>query len=258
MICFSADVLRLVDGICRTFYFHQVALSSGCHNALEQLTLAQSHRATKPAFLTGTSSEFLGKKPWPRVVRQRSVVVVIGPEAVGKTSVAKRILGGAALRLNTHQMQESLIRRVREGKWPQEVVQAEGLILDGPVWLRGRLGVVELLKELLVQRARQKRRTLVVQSDSDGSIDELIGVMPPGTLAVIGLRFPKGKRGRLRFARRICREVGAPEQAANGTEKLEPWRYQHVIDAVRRWPEPPTRSAETDAILGPLDPFLFG
>ncbi len=220
--------------------------------------MARPPRATKPAFLTGTSSEFLGKKPWPRVVRQRRVVVVIGPEAVGKTSVAQRILGVNALRLNTHQVQESLIRRVREGAWPEEMLASEGLMLDGPVWLRGRLGVVELLKELLVRRARAKLRTLVVQSDSDGSIDELIGVMPPGTLAVIWLRFPKGKRGRLRFARRVCRDVGAPEQAANGTENMQPWRYDQVVDAVRRWPEPPPGNADSDGTLGPLDPFLFG
>ena len=101
------------------------------------------------------------------------------------------------------------------------------------------MGVVELLRELVEQRARTGRRTVLCQCDSDGSIDELIAVLRPGSSVVIGLRFPKGKRGRLRFARRVCEEVGAPREAARGTDQMDPWRYDTVVEVIRKWPNQP-------------------
>ena len=136
---------------------------------------------------------------------------------------------------------------------PVEIVARDllgcALVLDGPVWLRGRLGVVELLKELVEMRAREGRRTVLCQRDTDGSLDELIAVLTPGTSVVIGLRFPTGKRGRLRFARRLCEELGAPREAARGTDQLVPWRYERVVEVIRRWPDPVTfaeRSVEIE------------
>ena len=140
--------------------------------------------------------------------------------------------------VDTARVQDALVSRVRRGRWPRSLLRPAALVLDGPVWLRGRTGVVELLKELLEARAQDGRKTVVCQCDEDGSVDELIRVMRPGSVAVIGLRFPKGKRGRLRFARRACEEHGAPREAARGTDQLEPWRYERVIETIRRWPDP--------------------
>ena len=67
------------------------------------------------------------------------------------------------------------------------------------------------------------------QSDTDGSVEELIATMEPGSLVVIGLRFPKGERGRLRFARRQCDRLGLPKSLARGTDQLEPWGYDRVV-----------------------------
>ena len=146
--------------------------------------------------------------------------------------------GEGAHRLDTTALSEALIARVREGSWARALVKPQSLILDGPVWLRGRQGVVELLKELVATRRKEGRKTVICQRDCDGSVDELIAVLKPGTSVVIGLRFPKGKRGRLRFARRVCEEVGAPREAASGTDQMEPWCYRTVVEVVRRWPDP--------------------
>lgn len=197
----------------------------------------RSSRAT-PALLTGTSSEFLGRRPWPRVLRERQVVVLLGPQGVGKTVVAEQIAGVDAVRLDTTALSDALLRRVREGGWGA-CLEPAALILDGPVWLRGRPGVVELLRELVDLRRREGRRTVLCQRDCDGSIDELIAVLKPGTHVVIGLRFPKGPRGRMRFARALCDVLGAPREAARGTDQLDPWRYDRVVEVVRRWPDPP-------------------
>lgn len=205
-------------------------------------------RICTPALLTGTSSEYLGRKPWPRVVRERMVSFVLGPEGVGKSSVAQRI---AAVRsgprdaaehtvsLNTRQLQHAVLDRVRRGKWSADLLQVRALVLDGPVWLRNRAGLVDMLAELLRARAAARRRTVVCQTDNDGSVEALMGAMEAGSIVVIGLRFPKGRRGRLRYGRRVCDALGIPRDAARGTESLEPWRYDLVSHHLSRWPDAP-------------------
>jgi len=193
---------------------------------------------TRPALLTGTSSEYLGKRALPRILRERRVVVVLGPSGVGKTRVALRIADGEALVLNAKEVQEALIERVGQRRWADRLLQAPSLVLDGPVWLRNRPAAVDALCELLYACSDAGVRTLVCQGSSDASVEELMGRMPAGSLAVIGLRFPKGTRGRLRFARRACDGLALPRTAARGTDSLEPWGYAQVMDALREWKPP--------------------
>lgn len=199
-----------------------------------------------PAFLAGTSAEFLGRKPWPRVIRERHVIFVLGPEGSGKTQVARRMQaytdqnakasGEGSVYLDSRALQHAVLDRVRRGTWAEPLLAARSLVLDGPVWLRNRAGLVELLVELLRERERERRRTIVCQSDNDGSIEALIGAMDIGSIVVVGLRFPKGRRGRLNYARRVCDELGIPREAARGTEIIEPWGYEVVAEHLRRWP----------------------
>jgi len=194
-----------------------------------------------PALLTGTSTEFLGRRPLPRVVRERRTAMLLGPSRVGKTSVALRLATmdhrdpAGATYLDTLQLQGALLARVREGAWSASMLERPSLVLDGPVWLQNRPGAVAMYVELLAARARAGRRTFVVQSDDDGSIQELIGAMGAGAIVVIGLRFPEGRRGRMRFARRICVDLGLPEAAAIGTAQLDPWGYDSVLAHLRGW-----------------------
>ena len=192
--------------------------------------LKQGHRLATPAFITGTSSEYLGKRPLPRVLRGRRAVFVLGPSGVGKSSVARRIAGPRALTLDTREVQNALVEQVALGGWSAELLDAPELILDGPVWLRHRPAAVEALRDLLKTRARGGHRTLVCQLDSDGSIHEVVAEMEPGSVVVMGLRYPKGPRGRLRFARRMCDAIDLPRTAARGTDIIDPWGYDAVVE----------------------------
>ncbi len=165
-------------------------------------------------------------------MRDRPIVIIMGPSGVGKTSVARRVAGDACRYLDTPALQKAILRRVRTGAWSKALIKARGLVMDGPVWLRNRPGVVELIVELLRCRGEIGRSTVVCQCDTDSSIDVLIAAAPCGTLALVGLRFPKGKRGRLRFARRMCEERGIAKEMARGTDQIEPWRYDRVIEAI--------------------------
>lgn len=191
-----------------------------------------------PALLAGTSSEYLGRRPLPRILRERKIVFVLGPRGAGKTSVATRIAdpwhgsdvaATETVVLDTPNLNDALIACVRERGWPERIARARALVLDGPVWLKNRPGAVSALSDLLKQRADAGLRTCVCQDDADNSVGMLMERLPSGSYAVIGLRFPTGTRGRLRFARRVCDELGAPRTLARGTDLLEPWGYERVI-----------------------------
>lgn len=191
-----------------------------------------SSLTAKPALLTGTSSEYIGKRALPRILSERASVVVLGPEGSGKTSVAMR-LGQhpdvPPLRLDTRAVQDALVECISARRWRPDLIEAPAIVLDGPVWLRGRPGAVKALCQLLQARQTANRRTIVCQNDTDGSVEELIAAMEPGSLVVIGLRFPKGERGRLRFARRQCQKLELPKSLARGTDQIEPWGYDRVV-----------------------------
>ena len=163
------------------------------------------------------------------------MLLVLGPGGVGKSSVAMRLVGGDPLRVDARALQEALVERLSEGCWPARLTEAKGLVLDAPEHLVDRAQALTWLTELLRARAASGRRTAVVEAPDDRSVDALLQRMEPGMVVVIGLRFPKGKRGRLRYARRLCRDLGLPLAAAHGTARLEPWTYRAVESHVTAW-----------------------
>ncbi|TNE89523.1 MAG: hypothetical protein EP330_10965 [Deltaproteobacteria bacterium] len=158
----------------------------------------------------------------------RPVVWVLGPSGSGRTSVATRLAGGEHLALDGRALQAALAHQVKRKRWADELVHTDALVLDGPSWLRGRPGVVAALSDLLAQRLQGRRRTVVVQSDEDPSLDVVLGAVEPEDVAVVGLRFPAGERGRRRAVRRLCAELGLGMQAGRGLAGIDPWTYAEV------------------------------
>lgn len=190
-----------------------------------------------PALLTGTSAEFLGRKPLPTVLRERRTVFVLGPEGVGKTTVGRALCGADRTEVDARQLDAVLVGRVRTGAWDRWV-ELPALLVDGPAWLRDRPGAVALLTELCATRADRDLVTVVCQAEADGSVEALIRQHPPGGAVVLGLRFPKGVKSRLRTALQLCEQLGLPPEAATGTDALDPWRYDHLTAHLieRAWP----------------------
>lgn len=182
-----------------------------------------------PALITGTSGEFMGRKPKPRLLRQRNIVFILGPEGVGKSTIGRLLLGSPRTDLHTREVESAIMTRVSDGRWSPEIEEAPSLLIDGPCWLRHRLGAQVLLTELIRGRAQAGRRTVICEVENDGSLEELISRIEPGSAVVMGLRFPVGRRTRLRVARQICRELDLPLEAADGSEQLDPWRYDRLV-----------------------------
>lgn len=190
-------------------------------------------RRSEPALVSGTSGEFLGRKPLPRSVRARPVIFILGPKGVGKTSVAQHLLGDHALHLEDQALMDSLAHRVRYRRWPNEIWEIGGLILDGPCFLGRRPAVLKSLQDLLHERVESQRRTVICQGADGSPLSHLIEAVSVDQRATVVLRFPVG-RGRRRFANKVCDELGFDRKVAKEAAQLEPWTYaavrRHVLN----------------------------
>lgn len=190
-------------------------------------------RGPDPAFVAGTSTEFLGKKPLPRAVRLRPLVFLLGPRGAGKSRVARRLLGEDALHLDELPLLELIAQKVRERSWPLHIDQIPLLILETPCFLIRRPGVSAALRGLLELRIRAQRKTIVIEALDGISVQQvLMNVAPPDQRATIMLRFPVG-RGRQRFAVRVCDELGIPRRHARAVRDIHPWNYDNVYNTLR-------------------------
>jgi len=196
----------------------------------------------EPAFVSGTSSEFLGKRPLPRAARSRPLVFVLGPPGVGKSAVALRLLGncrspggdgaGSAhdvLHLSGTQLHDALTNQARRRSWRDDIRHAPCLILDGPCYLHRRPAVVRVLRDLLRLRAQDGLRTMVCEGVDRSPMTELMDAVDSEDRAVVALRFPVG-RGRRRYAVRVCQDLEIDSRHAALTDDLDPWTYGAVID----------------------------
>jgi len=186
----------------------------------------------EPVLLSGTSSEYLGRKPLPRSVRQRRLIIVTGPAGVGKTTVANRIAGLGAVHVEGKALHHATVEWIRRTCWAGPILECPHLVLDAPVFLPRRPGAASALKELIRRRVEAGRVTVLCEgSVSDGSIGLLMDAVPPEVRATITLRFPVG-RGRLRFARHTCDDLGLEGHQAHQVTSLDPWTYARVVEAL--------------------------
>ena len=72
---------------------------------------------------------------------------------------------------------------------------------------------------------------MVVEAESGTSMERIMGAVHPGYRATIVLRFPVG-RGRLRFAKRLCSDLGIGHESAKATTEIHPWTYAAVRAAL--------------------------
>ena len=91
------------------------------------------------------------------------------------------------------------------------------------------------LLALLRLRRESNKLTIVIQQNDDDSLTPLIKPLKCGEYTIVGIRFPKGVRGRRRFARRYCKLGGYPLAAAKGLAAMDDWTYSKVIAAIENW-----------------------
>ena len=188
------------------------------------LTMAERRGMSK--LISGTSSEFLGKKPLPRA-RFRPLVFVLGPPGVGKSEVAVRLMDGDAVHYTDKEIFNLITLKTRRKKWKPELLDAPRVVIDGPSYLDLRPGCTALLCSLIRERTKMGRRTIITESDDGASINELMDAVLPDERATVILRFPVG-RGRVRYALRVCDDLELDRKCAKLVKKLSPWTYDAV------------------------------
>jgi hypothetical protein len=183
--------------------------------------------------VVGTSGQFLGKRRPSGELAKKPVVLVLGSQGVGKTSVAKRLAGDQAKIIRTQALNEAAVSAVRKRKWPEELMLVPSLILDGPTFLSRRPGVSRLLISLIRERSDAGLRTVICQKGDDDSILLLCDELSDNTRVLLNLRFPTGG-GQTRFAGKVCDELEIHRRHARELVISEPWTYLKVIRALHK------------------------
>ncbi len=178
-----------------------------------------------PALITRTSSELLGKRPLPRVLRERPVLFVLGPRGCGKSTVARRVLQEVPGFVEAA-FRPAVVQAARSS-WAKNLREAPGLLFDDVDFLHNRYGAQELLGALIRERALAGRRTVLCQGGPDTSVCLLYPTIPPALRATVLLRFPVG-RGRRRHVATRCLVRDLPYAQAREAVIMEPWTYDAV------------------------------
>lgn len=177
-----------------------------------------------PTLVSGTSTEFLGRKPLPRAVQRRPVVFLLGPKGVGKTTVALHLAGVHRRYIPEEELLSVLPLVARNRCWDEAYLAPESLVLEAPCFLSRRPAVIQALQDLLQQRTDRGGRSFLCEAEDGDPMSALIGCLAPKQKATMVLRFPVG-RGRRRYVLRMCDELGVDRAHARAASALDPWTY---------------------------------
>lgn len=160
---------------------------------------------------------------------------ILGPSGVGKTKVALRLAQPDYAYFEHTQIESEVVQHVGASTWNERIRYTPAVVLEVPPWLDRRMGVCRVLVDLINARAAEGLRTIICQPADSRTVDKLMELVEPSQIVVLGLRFPQGRRGRKRVARRMAAERRLPDEAAVGTEKIEPWTYAQVLARLEAW-----------------------
>ena len=184
-----------------------------------------------PALVSGTSQEFIGEKPLPRVIRDRRMLFILGPGGVGKTTSPRPWLAKMPSRSRRAMSSAPSMSRPVPGSGRPISSMHRASCWSVPASSIADRRLENALRTLLRLRAGGGRRTVVVEAESGTSMERIMEAVHPGYRATIVLRFPVG-RGRLRFAKRLCSDLGISDVSAKATTEIHPWTYAAVRAAL--------------------------
>lgn len=186
------------------------------------------------SFFQGTYTEFTGDKPLPKALETRSMIFIFGEEGVGKTILAKHLMGDDHLLMKRQEVLDAFLLKVRKRRWMNEISTHPKLILESPSFLRQRPQILKMLQSLIQLRTRKGLKTVLLDSEDMGPIRDVVQSTTVSKRATVMLRFPSG-RGRYRFLARACREKNIPLKVARELSKIEPWTYKTVFNLLEEY-----------------------
>ena len=187
-----------------------------------------------PSFFQGVYTEFTGTKPLPKALKERRTVFIFGEEGVGKTILAKHLLGEGHTILRRHEVLDIFLLKIRRRRWMNGISTHPKLILECPSFLRHRPLVLQMLQSLIALRTKKGLQTVLLDAEDRGPVREIVQSTEMEHRATVMLRFPSG-RGRYRFLAHVCRERNIPLKLARELSIMEPWTYKRAFESLEKY-----------------------
>lgn len=192
------------------------------------MTHNPSRRRFRSSSFSGTSTEFLGPKNLPKKLLDCPNLFIFGPAGVGKTMVAKNLLGKDTICIRQRELMDLLTQTLRKRKWSEVLTQSSKLLFELPPLLETRPQVRKMLSQLLTYRTDKGFRTAMLDAEDFGSTHDLMGLTQWNKRSILILRFPNG-RGRYRFAAHACREHNIPTHYSKQLGDIANWTYEKMF-----------------------------